>query len=276
MGGVGACVRQPVTPEDAPGVAAVKADEEGGGHHAQTGEAGGEKVDRVVQPGRRRAEVAVAVVLVAKKRVQGIDRLVEHGPQRAGEGGVEKRRGDAVHNVFRHRLYRGADHSGLVERFGVPAHDHPHPPPGFWQVAGHKGRLHLHGVAAEVVQGHGGIEQIEGHERVGKRMQGAGGGQERDGCATGAKQDEEHGGGAGQPAVAEPAAEGFAPRGQPANGLYRMGPGRRVADHGVEQQGGRELPGRRGHHRSSRRYTASISRCWRTVSANRSKAGSRS
>ena len=157
----------PIPPEDPPGVLPVVARRRAAQAHEHPGDAGGEKVERVVQPRRRPAEVEIAVIFVAHHGVHGVDRLVEHTQGRAAQGQEDEGGDHPVGGVLRHGLHRRLGHAGLVQPLGVPPHNHGHGVPRAGQVSGLEGLVHL---VALVPQGLGG-QQLIAQQRLRRESQ---------------------------------------------------------------------------------------------------------
>ena len=86
----------------------IAADERRGEGDQQAGEAARRQVDQIVEARRRPAEIFVARGAVADHGVGGVDRLVGEEARQAEQQEPEGRRDDAVGEILRRRLDRGA------------------------------------------------------------------------------------------------------------------------------------------------------------------------
>ena len=127
----------------------------------------GEIIGQVVDPGRRPAELPVAVVLMAEHRIQRVDRPIDHRPHGTGNRGEEQRGRHAVHGALGDAFHGRPDHARLVELLRVAADDRGHPAPGLDEVAGNQRTKDGHAVPGQVPRGDGRVDDEDRH-RIGR------------------------------------------------------------------------------------------------------------
>lgn len=122
--GVGAGVLSPVTAEYPPAVYRVKSQQPARRQHQQRGQACGKVIHDVIRPCRDQTNIFVGRFYISQHGVHRVDRLIEEAQRRAAQRQKQQRRHHAVRGIFRYSFHCRTGHRRVIQRRGIPAHDH--------------------------------------------------------------------------------------------------------------------------------------------------------
>ena len=119
--------------------------------HDKAAEPGGDVIEHIVQLCRNAADVLIGHLHIAQHGIHGVHRLIGKGQGRAPQGKIEHGGDHAVGAVLRHGLHRRPGHGLVIQRLGVPAHNHGDGVAGIFNGAGFQGGIDLHALGFQAL-----------------------------------------------------------------------------------------------------------------------------
>ena len=118
-------------------------------NHKDSGQPGRSQIKQVVQPGCTAAEVHVSVIFVSHHGIHGVDGLVQRASCRPQKCHEQKGGNDTVRGIFSHGLHGCPGDSALIQRCGIPSHNHGYIISGLLGAAFLQAAAHLHALCIQ-------------------------------------------------------------------------------------------------------------------------------